>query len=114
METYRVEEVLRLALDDSDPEVRKAAAEAVDRLEIRRDVETLLGQLESGDPEVRVRAVYGLGGIDGAEARRGLRRALTDTAVEVRAAAVRTVLEHRDPHLLEPLLERLDDPEGDE
>ena len=112
MNAESIREVLQKALEDSNPEVQKAAADAVDRVERRRDVENLLGRFESTDTPERVQAVYGLGRMQDPRAREALARALQDELVDVRASAARVLAECPDPDFLEVLTERIDDPES--
>jgi HEAT repeat protein len=111
MDARFVESLLRDALEDPESDVRRAAAETLDRLEHRQDADALLRSFESDDPNLRVRAAYGLGRCRDRAAWPALRRALADGTVAVRAAAVRALSENPNPRFLEPLLACLDDPE---
>jgi HEAT repeat protein len=111
MDARFVEGLLRNALEDPESDVRRAAAETLDRLEHRQDADALLRSFDSDDPNLRIRAAYGLGRCRDRTAWPALRRALADEAVAVRAAAVRALSENPNPRFLEPLLACLDDPE---
>jgi HEAT repeat protein len=112
MESVRVRDVIRAALEDPEPEVREAAAAALDRLEEASSGERLLACFGSEDLRTRIQAVYGLSCLHDRRAHEVLRTALEDPVVDVRAAAVRALEEFPNPSLLEPLTRRLEDPES--
>ncbi|MHC5020801.1 MAG: HEAT repeat domain-containing protein [Planctomycetota bacterium] len=79
---------LRTLLDDEDPAVRAAAAEALGLVGGANDVQPLAALVgASGRPSARAGAVEALGRIGGRDAARLLRAALNDLSPDVRAAA---------------------------
>jgi HEAT repeat protein len=111
MASHTIRETLLSALKDPDPQVRKAAATSLDRLDEEQSVERLIERFESENVRDRVQAVYGLGCLRDKRARKALRSALGDPLVDVRAAATRILGEFPDSRMLEPLIERIEDSE---
>lgn len=100
----RIEETLRGMVADASAGVREAAAEALDRIRMRRQEGALLSKLKSGTIEERVRIVYAAPEIGGVEGLSILLAALADPNEEVRGAAVRTIEVFATPQVLQALV----------
>ena len=85
--TESVREPLLTALEDDDAQVRKEAAGAVARAQVKEAAPLLAAWLADRDPEVRAAAVTALGELAEPSSREALTRALTDALPAVREAA---------------------------
>jgi VWFA-related protein len=75
----------------------------------RDHLETLLRDLEDGDPGMRADAVWDLGFVDDPRARTGLRQALGDRDAAIRRAAIEGLVRLRDLDSIPAIVERLGD-----
>jgi HEAT repeat protein len=98
------------ALRDSAPEVRDAASRALEWLERREDLATLLLRAQAADHGMRVAAIYELGTLADPAALPVLVNALRDPVEDVRVVAVRTLGELREASAVAPIAQCLDDP----
>ena len=103
-------QVLISALKDPDPTVKHAAAEALEKLELRTKFPALERLIGSGEKIEKLRAIYALAGMRGPSVSTLLARALKDDIEDVRAAAVRTLADLSDRAVLPQLVEALKDP----
>ncbi|HZX35921.1 MAG TPA: HEAT repeat domain-containing protein [Thermodesulfobacteriota bacterium] len=103
-------QLLVRALQDSDENIRTLAAESLERLEIRGRLAFLEKVFETGDKMAKLRAVYALSNLRGAQVVSILLKASKDEIEDVRAAAVRVIGSIADKEVLPELIERLNDP----
>jgi hypothetical protein len=109
----RIEETLRkMAQSDPSPPVREAASSALDRLQAKRSVGSLLQSLKSGTLAERMRIVLSAEDIGGREAVSLLLAALSDSEAEVRGAAARALGSFPAVPVLRALAERLPKEQG--
>ncbi len=100
---------LQPLLKDSDPEVREAAARAIERLEGSSALGEILQMLKKGDTGAKIRAIYALGEIGGDKVFAPLVYCAGRPEDGIRAAAVEVLGKITTPAVLPVLLERLDD-----
>lgn len=103
---------LKKILSDRDPQVREAAATALDQLEALSELPQLLTQLASDDRRSRIAAAYALGRIHSSKVFVPLLDALKSSDPDLRTAAARILGEKHHPKTLAPLVKALDDPES--
>ncbi|MEK7772774.1 MAG: HEAT repeat domain-containing protein [Deltaproteobacteria bacterium] len=103
-------EILINALQDKEEDVHKAAAEALERLEVRQRLEPLEQKIASGAMLVKIRAIYALGSLRGQRIIDILLKALNDPSDDVRAAAIRVLGAYGDFNVAQHLVEALKDP----
>ena len=103
-------QMLVSALNDKDGTVRSAAAEALERLEIRAKTPYLEKLIETGEKIEKLRAVYALSTLRGAGILLIIVKALKDPVEDVRAAALRVLGNIGDKGVLSDIIERLKDP----
>lgn len=101
--------ILRKALQDAEPEVRAAAAHAMECLESEVDGVRLEACLASDLVEERLKAVHGLAALPNGVGAPKIVRALRDPSEAVRVAAARSLGELRELRTLEPLAAALED-----
>lgn len=101
--------LLRPLLKDSDPEVRTAAARAIEHLEVTSDIDEILHALKTGSMGARIAAIHALGEIGGEKVIKPLVYCAGRPEADLRSAAVETLGRLADPTTLPVLLERLDD-----
>ena len=102
-------QTLLKALRDQDKNIRTAAAEALEKLEIRGRMDALRKMIETGDKLDKMRAIYALANLKGEDALKLIAMGLNDPVEDVRSAAVRALIDMGDRRAVEPLLERLKD-----
>lgn len=102
-------EAINAALKDSDTGIRKAAAEALEKLQARERIEALANKVETGEMLEKVKVIYALSDLRGARVAEVLTKALKDPVEDVRAAAVRALGNFSDPATLPQLVESLKD-----
>lgn len=100
---------LRPLLKDVDPDVRRAAAEAIERLEGASSLGAIMQTLRKGDTGARIGAIYALGRIGGDRAIAPLVYCAHRPEVDIRSAAVEVLGRLAAPSVLPLLLERLAD-----
>ncbi|MBI5599699.1 MAG: HEAT repeat domain-containing protein [Deltaproteobacteria bacterium] len=110
MSMDRRRQVLVKALQDSDETVRSAAAEALEKLEIRAKKGYFEGLIDKGEKLEKLRAVYALSGLRGQDILDVLVKALKDPVEDVRAASLRVLGKIGDRRVLPDIIERLKDP----
>lgn len=101
-------EILLSALREKDEPIRKLAADALEKLEIRGKLDHFERKIDSGEMLEKIRAVYALSDLKGPKVAELLAKALKDPAEDVRAAAVR-VLANKGETALPLLVEALND-----
>jgi HEAT repeat protein len=101
---------LRPLLKDGDPEVRRAAADAIERLEGSGSLEEILHSLKTGSMGERITAIYALGEIGGVRVLGPLVYCAKREEDDIRSAAVEILGRLAVRATLPVLLERLDDP----
>ncbi|MFQ5736586.1 MAG: HEAT repeat domain-containing protein [Thermodesulfobacteriota bacterium] len=101
-------QILIDALQDKDPQVRKYAADALEKLEIRERIDRITEKIEQGEMLEKIRAIYALMDLKGENVNAILIKALKDPSEDVRAAAVR-VLGGKGEGAITPLVEALKD-----
>ncbi len=84
-------QILVNALKDKDAQVRKYAADALEKLEIREKLDIVAGKVEQGEMLEKIRAIYALIDLKGENVNALLVKALKDPSEDVRAAAVRVL-----------------------
>lgn len=102
-------ESLRPLLKDPVPDVRIAAAEAIEKLEAAGSVEEILATLKTGDMGARIGAIYALGEIGGGKVLPPLVYCARRPEVDIRSAAVAVLGKLAIPATLPVMLELLDD-----
>src|SRR3972149_8149353 len=102
-------EILIAALKDADADVRKAAAEALEKLEARERLDALAKKIESGQMIEKVKVIYALSDLRGPRVAAILSAALKDPSEDVRAAAARALGAMGDATVLQSLVEALKD-----
>lgn len=100
---------LRPLLKDPVPDVRLAAAEAIEKLEAAGSVEEILATLKTGDMGARIGAIYALGAIGGEKVLPPLVYCARRPEVDIRSAATATLGKLAFPATLPILMELLDD-----
>lgn len=103
-------ETLIAALRDGDENVRKTAAAALEKIEVRERIDHLAGKIESGEMLEKIKGVYALNGLKGPKITEILLNAAKDPSEDVRAAAVRVLSNLSDSSALQQLVEALQDP----
>lgn len=101
--------MLRPLLKDAAPEVRNAAAEAIEKLEGIISAEEILHTLKTGDMGARIGAIYALGEIGGTKVLPALIYCAGRPEVDIRSAAVEVLGRLGLPAALQTLVERLED-----
>lgn len=102
-------QALRPLLRDATPEVRDAAAEAIQRLEGISSLDEILLSLKRGDRGTRIKAIYSLGVIGGERVIPALVYCTRRPEDDIRAVAVEVLGSLGNTATLPALLERLDD-----
>ena len=100
--------ILIEALQDKDPQVRKSAADALEKLEMRERLDLIASKIEGGEMLDKISAVYALIDLKGENVNALLVQAPKDPSEDVRAAAVR-VLGGKGEAAITPLVEALKD-----
>jgi len=109
---YIMDERRRLliaALKDENEEVRRSAAGALEKLDIRRRLDSLAHQIESAEMLEKIRVVYALAELKGPTIIELVAKACKDPSEDVRAASARVFGEMRDVRALPHLVEMLKD-----
>lgn len=101
--------MLRPLLKDAAPEVRNAAAEAIEKLEGIISAEEILHTLKTGDMGARIGAIYALGEIGGTKVLPALIYCAGRPEVDIRSAAVEVLGRLGLSAALQTLVERLED-----
>lgn len=102
-------ETLVAALRDGDETVRKAAAAALEKIEVRDRFDHLSKKIESGEMLEKIKGIYALNGLKGARITSVLLKAAKDPSEDVRAAAVRVLANLPDSAALQQLVDALQD-----
>jgi hypothetical protein len=102
-------QALRPLLRDTTPEVRDAAAGAIERLEGISSLDEILLSLKRGDMGTRIKAIYSLGVIGGERVIPALVYCTRRPEEDIRAVAVEVLGSLGNTATLPALLERLDD-----
>lgn len=102
--------VLIRLLKDTSEEVRRSAAEALERLEGLANLPTLLEKYRTGDKVMKLKVIYALGKLRAENCFPLLIHALSHPEDDVRAAAIRVLGEIGDSRTLQPLVNMLHDP----
>ena len=102
-------DALRPLLKDPAPEVRLAAAEAIEKLEAAGSVDEILATLKAGDMGARIGAIYALGEIGGERVLPPLFYCARRPEVDIRSAAAAVLGKLSSPAVLAVLVELLDD-----
>ena len=102
----RCKDLLNAAIHDKNPDVRKAAAEALSLMGFRDNVlETLAPMLDDHDFTVRIATVTSLGDLKDRRTLPLLKKALHDPIAEVDFAAAKVLYQLRDPEGTQFLLD---------
>jgi HEAT repeat protein len=102
-------ETILNALRERDDSIRKSAAEALEKLDIRGRLDHLAKKIETGEMLEKIKGVYALNCVRGPRAVEILTKALKDPSEDVRAAVVRVLANITDPAVLQHLVEALKD-----
>lgn len=102
--------VLIKLLRDPNEDVRRSAAEALERLEGMDNLETLIEKYRNGDRVMKLRVLYALGKLRTDGCLPVLIHALSSENEDLRAAAIRVLGELGDTRTLQPLVNMLNDP----
>jgi HEAT repeat protein len=105
-------EALRPLLKDSDAEVRRAAAAAIEHLEGAGGIDEVLHTLKTGNTGERISAIFALGEIGGERVIPALLYCAKRPEPDIRSAAVEVLGRLAVPSTLPVLLERLADDNG--
>lgn len=84
-------QILITALQDKEAQVRKSAADALEKLEIRERLEVIGEKIEKSERLEKIRAIYALMDLKGESINTLLIKALKDPSEDVRAAAARVI-----------------------
>ncbi len=103
-------EFILKALSDSDEEIRKVAAQALEKLELRGRLDFLEKNIKTGSKLEKLRSIYAIGGLRGKRIVEILTGALKDPVEDVRATALRMLSDVWDERVLPYLVESLKDP----
>lgn len=103
-------ELIVAALQDKDEDIKKLAAEAMEKLEARNRLEAIAKKIESAEMVEKVRAIYALTDLRGARVVEILLQACKDPSEDVRAAAMRVLGRVADINQIQRLVEALKDP----
>ncbi len=96
-------------LQDSDPEIRRLSAEALERLQVRLGLDRMISKIEKGDMLEKVTVIYALADLKGKAIIDVIAGALKDPSEDVRSAAVRALGSMCDDRVLPHLVETLRD-----
>lgn len=102
-------DILLGALKDADSHVKKAAAEALEKLQARERLDALEKKIETGEMLEKIRVIYALSDLRGPRVAAALTKALKDPLEDVRAAGVRALGNLGDPAALPQMVESLKD-----
>lgn len=102
-------DALRPLLKDTVPEVRTAAAEAIERLEATSSVDEILATLKTGNMGARIGAIYALGEIGGNKVLPPIVYCARRPEEDIRSAAAAVLGKLALPAALPILVELLDD-----
>lgn len=102
-------EIITAAMKDADKDVRKAAAEALEKLQARERLEAIANKIETGEMLEKVKVIYAVSELRGPRVAEILTKALKDSVEDVRAAAARALGQFGDPAVLPQLVESLKD-----
>jgi HEAT repeat protein len=103
-----------MVLNDPDPDIRRAAANALGDFSASRSLEPLARALADRDPEVQREAAEAIGDLDDvSKAPPALVRASASTDLELRRRATRTLGKIGDPATVTALAERITDDDKD-
>ena len=102
-------EVIIGALKDPEEGIRKLAAEALERLEVRDRLDLLVKKIDTGEMLEKIRALYTIAELKGPKIIEHLGKAVRDSSEDVRAAAVRALGSTGDVNALPHLIEALKD-----
>lgn len=105
----RRKEIILASLRDADPQVKKAAAEALEKLQARERLDALSRKIETGEMLEKIRVIYALSDLRGPRIAEVLTASLKDPVEDVRAAGVRALGNLGDPATLPQLVESLKD-----
>jgi HEAT repeat protein len=97
-------------LKDASPEVRQAAAQALETLEAAQSLEEVFDSLKRGDRGTKIRAIYALGRIGGEQVIPILLYCAGRSEEDIRCAAIKVLGETARPEARATLLEKLQDP----
>lgn len=101
--------MLVAALKDKSEEIRKLAAESLEKCEVRARLDALANKIESAEMLEKVRAIYALTDIKGPRVVEILLKAAKDPSEDVRAAAVRVLGRVADITQIQQLVDALKD-----
>lgn len=102
-------DALKPMLKDPVPDVRNAAAEAIEKLEATAGVEDILATLKTGDMAARIGAIYALGEIGGEKVLPPLVYCARRPEADIRSAAAAVLGTVAHPAALPVLADLLDD-----
>lgn len=103
------QDTLIKALRETDEDISKAAAEALEKLRLREKLDFLTKKIDSGDMLEKIKAVYAVADIKGDKVLELLLRAAKDPSEDVRAAVARVLGTCADQRAMPVLLEMLKD-----
>mgnify|MGYP000415725567 CR=1 FL=1 len=102
--------VLIQLLRDPHEEVRRSAAEALERLEGLQNLNALIEKYRAGDKVMKLRVIYALGKLRADNCLPLLIHALTSEEEDLKSAAIRVLGELGDVRTLQALVAGLNDP----
>lgn len=102
-------QLLIAALQDADEQVRKLAADALEKIETRDRMELLEKKIERGEMLDKIKAIYAIGNLKGPAIIEILKKAAKDPSEDVRSAAVRVLGSTGDISVLASLVDSLKD-----
>jgi len=103
-------DILVQSLVNPNDQIRRAAAEALEGLDIRSRILTLRKLIKEGSKVEKLRAIYAVGSLRGSQVEKVLLEATGDEVEDIRAAAIRSLGEFADTRILPELLGKLQDP----
>src|SRR3972149_10546698 len=98
-------EILINDLTDGEREIRSLSAEALERIQLRQNLDRLTRTIEGGEMLEKINALYAVAELKGRKIIELISRALKDPAEDVRAAAVRALGGMDDNRALSPLVD---------
>ncbi|OGP14208.1 MAG: hypothetical protein A2052_01580 [Deltaproteobacteria bacterium GWA2_54_12] len=102
-------EILLGALKDADSQVKKAAADALEKLQARERIDALAQKIATGEMLEKIKVIYALSDLRGPRVAEVLAKTLKDPVEDIRAAGVRALGNLGDPATLPQLVESLKD-----
>lgn len=102
-------EILADALNSENELIRLSAAEGLEMLELRENIDPMIEAFNNGDKVEKLRIVYAVSKLKGDKVLEFLKHAMKDPVEDVRAAAIREIGNFFDPKVISALTDALQD-----